>query len=300
MKRLHQAGFSISAIVVLALGCVIAAGAQAGQERAVDHRDDYRMDSISGGDFRDYISAHIREDDPWARSMRVFGSFHNHMHELMSQMARHGAQERGDGERVPEFTNRISGGDWTRYREALEEAGDTSAWFDLVRVTEIMHDRVHHAMARALIRDRDARNRDVDLGDFLRGDPLAHGEGIPGEGARRISMASLDEYREMAWRYDTESRYLHEAVQGMNVFAVVLDDLLTQWLVHAETLASEGCRPAPGLKARRGEGWSDYVANISACEDAEWREFARVAGLMRDRIHHMMHKMRVYNQHRDG
>ncbi len=100
-------------------------------------------------------------------------------------------------------------------------------------------------MTRSLIRDRVARNRDVDLSDYLRGEAMAHGEGIPAAGERNIS---------------------------------------------------EGCQPAPGLRARRGESWSAYVANITACEDAEWREFTQVAGLMRDRIHHMLHKLKPYSQ----
>jgi hypothetical protein len=296
MKYLHQIKDTRPVLIAFLLGCMLAAGAQAKPDSPLDHRDDYQMDSISGGEFRNYISAHIVEDDPWARSMRTFGSFHNHMHELMTRMARHGAQERGDGDRVPSFTHRISGGGWASYRQALEDAGDDSAWYELVRITEIMHDRVHHAMARSLMRDSTARNRDVDLSDYLRGEPLAYGEGIPAEDARRLSEVSLDEFREMAWRYDSESRYLHESVQSMIVFAHMLDDLLTQWLDYGEGLTAEGCQPSAGLKAQRGEGWPQYVSTISACEEDDWSEFVEVAGLMRDRIHHTMYKMTVYGQ----
>jgi len=288
MPFLQNFRSGVCVIVLFAFAAMV----HASEDSPLDHRDDYRMDSISGGDFRDYISTHITDGDRWARSMRTFGSFHNHMHELMSQMARHGAQERGD--KVPEFTHRISGGGWTEYREALEEAGDDSDWYELVRITEIMHDRVHHAMARSLIRDRDARGREVDLDDFLRGEPLAHGKGIPGDDARNITQISLDDYRERAWRYDTESPYLHKSVQSMIVFAHMLDDLLAQWLGYAETFESKSCRPTPALLAVRGDRWASYVAQLADCDDAEWREFATVAGLMRDRIHHMMHKMAVY------
>ena len=296
MKHFHQSSFMAPIIMLFVLGCTVAAGAIGSQEGSLDHRDDYQMDSISGGNFRDYISAHILEDDPWAHSMRAFGSFHNHMHELMTQLARHGAEERGDGDQIPEFTNRISGGGWASYRKALEEAEDDSAWYELVRITEIMHDRVHHAMARSLVRDRVARTRDVDLSDYLRGEAMAHGEGIPAAGERNISEVSLDDFRELAWRYDAESRYLHESVQSMIVFAHMLDDLLAQWLDYGEQLGAEGCQTAPGLRARRGESWSAYVANITACEEAEWREFTQVAGLMRDRIHHMLHMMMAYSR----
>lgn len=292
MKFPKQIRFITRGVVLFALSSILAATAYGSQESRLDHRDDYRMDSISGGDFRDYISSHITESDRWARSMRTFGSFHNHMHELMSYMGRYGAQERGD--QVPAFSNRISGGDWTEYRKALEKAEDDSAWYELVRITEIMHDRVHHAMARSLIRDQDARDREVDLDDYLRAKPLKPGEGIPSKSARNITVMSLDQFRERAWGYDTESRYLHQSVQSMIVFAHMLDDLLTQWLVYAETLDSKNCRPRPGLSAERGEGWSDYIAQIGQCDDVQWREFVLVAGLMRDRIHHMMHKMAAY------
>ncbi|MCP1728570.1 hypothetical protein J2T60_002584 [Natronospira proteinivora] len=296
MHRFKPIVSAIPAMVMLVLSGFAANELQAGSESPLDHRDDYQMDSISGGDFRDYISTHIQENDSWAHSMRAFGSFHNHMHELMTKMARHGAEERGDAEHVPAFSHRISGGQWGQYRQALEEAEDDSAWYELVRITEIMHDRVHHAMARSLIRDRDARGREVDLHDYLRGEALDHGEGIPAEDARRLSNASLDEFREMAWRYDADARYLHESIQSMIVFAHLLDDLLNQWLVYGDSLPAEGCRPEAGVKGQRAAGWQDYLSTIDDCPDAEWREFVKVAGLMRDRIHHMMYKMRVYSQ----
>ncbi|MCC5845473.1 MAG: hypothetical protein JJU05_14585 [Verrucomicrobia bacterium] len=294
MHPIRYLNYATQLILGLIMSLTVFADPPDMPEGRLDHRDDYRMDSISGGAFRNYISSHISEDDLWARSMRTFGSFHNHMHEMMSHMAEYAVELRGDRGHVPEFTHRISGGQWAAYRKSLEAAGDDSDWYELVRITEIMHDRVHHAMARSLIRDRDARGRDADLSEYLRGDPMDHGEGIPAEDARRLNHVTLDEFREWAWQYDVEPRLLHESVQSMIVFAHMLDDLLTQWLTYGETLETAACRPAPGLSDRRGEAWAEYVAQIDACEHAEWREFVLVAGLMRDRIHHMMYKMKHY------
>jgi len=108
------------------------------------------MDSISGGNFRDYVSTHITETDRWALSMRTFGSFHNFMHELMTQLVRHGESAHPERGEVPDFTNRISGGQWGDYRQALEDAGDGSPWYEFVRITEIMHDRIHHMMYKLM------------------------------------------------------------------------------------------------------------------------------------------------------
>lgn len=56
-----------------------------------------------------------------------------------------------------------------------------------------------------------------------------------------------------------------------------------------------GCTIAPGVKTRPGEGWSDYLSTLSGCQEAEWPELAHVAGLMRDRIHHMMSTIAAYS-----
>jgi len=56
----------------------------------LDHREDFEMESVSGGDFRSYVSDHITEEDRWAYSMQTLGNFHNLMHEMMSHIARHG------------------------------------------------------------------------------------------------------------------------------------------------------------------------------------------------------------------
>lgn len=107
------------ACIGLAAGLLLAVPS-ALADRALDHRDHYEMDSISGGAFRDYTSEHVTEDDRWARSMRTFGSFHNFMHELMSSMARYGRGERDEADLMPDFDQRISGGQWRDYRNALE------------------------------------------------------------------------------------------------------------------------------------------------------------------------------------
>ncbi|MDQ2078220.1 hypothetical protein [Marinimicrobium sp. ABcell2] len=256
-------------------------------------RDELPMDSMSGGDFRAYISKHIQEDDPWAQSMRTFGSFHNFMHELMTSMARHGALERGD-DTVPEFEHRISGGKWSTYREALHKAGEESLWSDLVEVTEVMHDRVHHAMVRSVVYDHASRGRDVDVVDYLRNEPMPAGEGIPSDQTHRFPIMSLEQFREVSWSYEAERRHWHSAMQQGLVFAHMLDDLLTQWLAYGADHADSACRPTEGAYRQRGLAWPAYAQSVADCEDADWREFVQVAGLMRDRVHHMLHLMASY------
>lgn len=86
MRPIHHLNYATQFILGLIMGLAVFADPPDMQEGRLDHRDDYRMDSISGGAFRNYISSHISEDDLWARSMRTFGSFHNHMHEMMYKM----------------------------------------------------------------------------------------------------------------------------------------------------------------------------------------------------------------------
>lgn len=260
----------------------------------LDHRSDYIMDSISGGNFRDYVSTHITEKDRWALSMRTFGSFHNFMHELMTQMVRHGENEHLERGETPDFSNRISGGQWSDYRQTLEDAGDDSPWYELVRITEIMHDRVHHAMARSLLYDHHVHSRDADPEDYLRGDILDFGEGIPDPDERSINTASLDEFREWAWRYDADTPEFHSSVQKMAVFAHMLDDMLTQWLEYGEEHSDPDCSPADGNESLRSAAWPNYAQQIVGCEDPLWRELVLVSDLMRDRIHHMMYKLMAY------
>lgn len=256
----------------------------------LDHRDDYAMDSLSGGAFRDYISEHIVEEDDWAHAARTFGSFHNFMHEMMTTMARHAVEERGD-ERFGEVGQRVSGGDWRNYRKALEADGDSGAWAELVQVTEIMHDRVHHAMARTVILDQARNERDADLADYLRGEPLEPGgEGVPDIDALNHRTVSLDEFRQFAWQHDTDHRHWHGAVEQLNAFAVQLDDLLAQWIAVGSAHAEPTCRPPAAVAGGRGEVFTDYAAAIVPCPDADWRELVEVASLMRDRIHHMLYK----------
>ena len=294
MQLSHSAHYAILTMLLFLLGGTPAGIDHQDRQDRLDHRSDFIMDSISGGNFRDYVSAHITEDDRWARSMRTFGSFHNFMHELMTQMVRHGENEHPERGEVPDVTNRISGGQWSDYRQALEDAGDNSPWYELVRITEIMHDRVHHAMARSLLHDHDARNRDADPEDYLRGDILDYGEGIPAAGERTVNRVSLDEFREWAWRYDADTPELHSSVQQMVVFAHMLDDLLHQWLAYGQELVDEGCRPADGSQALRGAAWPRYAEQVDGCGDPQWRELVLVGDLMRDRIHHMMYKLMAY------
>ena len=275
----------------LAVGAVDFADAS---ER-LDHRDDYVMDSISGGAFRDYISEHVLEQDAWAHATRTFGSFHNFMHEMMTTLAHHAVEERGD-ERFGEIDQRVSGGDWRNYRKALERADEAGAWVEFVRITEIMHDRVHHAMARTVILDQARNQRAADLDDYLRADPLEPGaDGLPSSEALNVRMVSLDEFRRFTWAHETDHRHWHASVEALNAFAVQLDDLLTQWIQVGSGHTEPACRPPEGVRTGRGEGFAEYSASVAPCSDAKWRELVQVASLMRDRVHHMLYKAVAYS-----
>ncbi len=281
------------------VGSVGLAAAQplAAQER-LDHRGDFRMNSISGGDFRQYISDHVHEDDRWGRAMRMFGTFHNHMHVMMTDLALYGAERLGDEDRVPDFENRISGGEWGDYREALEEDGVESLWRDFVQVTEIMHDRVHHAMYKSIVYDRVSRQRDADLDDYI-GEgraPYPPGETVLRTDQVRTERVSRDRFREFVWHGDFEDRHFHSAMQAMVVFDEMLYTLMTDWAEHGAGKVEAECRPLEvGARITRA-GWHEYASRVERCGEEEWRHLVQVTALMHDRIHHMMHRVMLHDE----
>ena len=268
------------------------------QERAttaaqsrVDHRDELTLNFISGGNFRNYISEHIREQDHWAHSMRMFGTFHNHMHEMMTDLTRHARDAKGHGALLPAFAERISGGDWTAYREALESSDEDEAWTELVLVAEVMHDRVHHAMYKSVAYDIESRGRDVELADYA--DDAEPFVSLDRE-ELSFELASMEAFRELAWHGHIEGAEWHGAIQGMMVFDEMLYAIMTDWAAIGAGMEAEACRP-PAFEGRITRAqWLEYERRVDACDDRAWRELVVVTGLMHDRIHHLMHAMMVY------
>ena len=184
------------------------------------HRDDFQMNSISGGDFRNYITDVITEDDLWANSMRTLGNFHNLMHEMMSELVYYDAKEMDGRDLVPDFENRISGGEWTDYRENMEARDISSPWMDFVHITEIMHDRFHHVMYKSTLYDLHAKGRDADLDDYI-GEgraPYTTEETMPNRDELVLHSVSADEFREFVWHGDYDGPRLHTSLQKMTVF----------------------------------------------------------------------------------
>jgi len=286
MKRFSR--LLLSAVITAA---ILIPGHAAGSD-GLTHREDFTMNAVGGGDLRDYVSEVVTEDDPWATSMRTLGTFHNLMHLMMTEMARYDAVHMTGAHRVPDFGARISGGDWTDYREAMEQAGDESSWREVVQVTEIMHDRVHHAMYKAVVHDHQSRDRDVDLSRYMRRDvPHPSEQTIPPEGTLTLPFISEDAFRELVWHTDFEQQHLYSSMQTMMVFANVLSDLMTQWANHGNAEKFDACRP-PVFQGRiDGAQWAAYAARVSDCDQQSWRQLVQVTGLMHDRIHHMMHVM---------
>jgi len=256
----------------------------------LDHREDFEMESISGGDLRTYVSDHITEDDRWAYSMQTLGNFHNHMHEMMSHIARHGMEERYENH-IPDFQPRISGGEWTEIRKGLEQDGIQSPWQELVQIGEIMHDRVHHAMAKSVLYDSEINHREANPADYLRTEPMDPDVAIPDAGQLNYNFISQKEFREMVWEYEIEEVYKHASFQAMAVFNHMLYDLLNQWAVIGSQHEDPACRPPEDTERVTKESWSQYASQIETCGDQTWTELVMISNLMKNRIHHMMYKL---------
>jgi len=256
----------------------------------LDHRDDFEMESISGGDFRSYVSDNITEGDHWAYSMQTLGNFHNLMHEMMTHLARHGKEERNENH-IPDFQQRISGGEWAEIREGLEQDGVQSSWQELVQIAEIMHDRVHHVMAKSVLYDHEINEREAGPADYLRKEPMDPEIAIPDTDQLNYNFISQDEFREMVWDYDIDKDYKHAAFQSMAIFNHMLYDLLNQWAVIGSDHEDPACRPAEGTSRISKESWTKHASKIESCSDQTWAELVMISNLMKNRIHHMMYKM---------
>jgi len=282
--------YCLSVLLFLSLFGLENATSQVNQTNQFDHRDDFEMESISGGDFRDYVSTHIVEDDAWAYSMHTLGNFHNHMHEMMSEIARYAQEDLGE-DYVPQFDLRISGGEWTTFRENLEKNNLHSGWLELVQISEIMHDRVHHVMSKALIYDTEIRDRDVQPDEYLRTAPLPPDIGIPSQELLRLNFISQDEFREFTWNAEFESDHLHASIQKMAIFNHLLYDLLNQWADISSKHETIECRPESDRFRMNSDSWTDFSNQIDRCDDSTLKELVQISELMKNRIHHMMYKM---------
>ena len=282
-------------ITTLLIGLTLTA-----QADDLPHRDDFTMNAIGGGDFRAYVMDHVAEDDGWAQAMRTLGVLHNHMHEMMTQFAHHAMEETDQGERVPGFEQRISGGEWSDYRAALEENADTGSWPDMVQITEIMHDRVHHMMVSAVFYDHASRQRDADLeGDYLDGRaPHPQRDTLPEAASLKVEFPAPDAFRERVWRDPIDGERWHAALQKVTVFEVLLQDLMTQFAQYGMAKLDSACRPPEGASRVSGEDWSAYADRVSACEETEWQHLVRITGLAHDRVQHMALALLRYDAER--
>ena len=227
------------------------------------------MNSISGGDFRQYISDHVVEEDRWGHAMRLFGTFHNHMHEMMTDLALYGAERLGNKGRVPHFQLRISGGEWGEYRERLEADGVESSWREFVQATEIMHDRVHQAIYKSTVHDRVSRARDVDLNRYIGEDRAPHppGETVVGPDAVRTESIPRDRFRDFVWHGAFEDRHFHAAMQKVLVFDQMLYTLMTEWALYGAEKEEGSCQP-PSVGERISPGeWRAYAEQVEGCGD---------------------------------
>jgi hypothetical protein len=263
-----------------------------GQDAIHDHRDDFRMNSVSGEEFRIYISRNITEDDIWAVSMKKFGTFHNLMHEMMSDLARY---DGGKGFHFPEFEIRISGGEWTRYREILEQQQENSSWLDFVIVTELMHDRVHQPMYYSMKVDNEMYNRQENIEHYAgpQRAPYQHEEVLPELSDLNLKSIARDEFREIIWHNVIDDKNLHAGMQKMLVFDEMLDDLLQLWAQQANQINLRECR-ADFSDRITSQQWDQYAYSLDDCQNNNWKAFAKSVSLMQNRINHMMYMLVNY------
>ncbi|MCH8558130.1 MAG: hypothetical protein LAT84_09920 [Balneolia bacterium] len=293
----HAVTSGLLLLIILLSPALLFAQSESESGKDFNHRDSFYMNSIGGGDFRTYITSHVTEEDTWAYAMRSFGIFHNLMHEMMSNMVRYDLDVYGVESRIPEFTERISGGGWTDYRKKLAEDDSVSEeWLHFVKVLEIMHDRVHQAMYKSVIYDLQNNQRAAVITDYADENraPYETDETFPDLSGFSPEFISNDDFREIAWHSGIEGRYLHATVQQMTQFSHMLEELTTLWADHSRSLTHESCR-ADAIEPRMGfENFSNYTASSGLCADEEWSNLMAAAGLMQTRIHQMMAAFTAY------
>lgn len=260
-------------------------------------RDDFAMNSVSGGEFRRYVTEQVTASESsyerqWQYSMQTLGVFHNVMHEMMTDLARYGESTYPTAA-LPDFSFRISGGQWTEYQQALaEEFPAEHPWRYFVNVMEVMHDRVHHVMLNAMRYDIEVFERETALAEYVSDDRMPHAEAdtLPAPAELKLASVHKDTLRDFVWHGDYDNEYLHAALQKLMAFDVMLRDLQSQWLVYANNPANpaldEACRyQLDGGMMGIGE-WYDY-AQRSECGNEQWRHLIRVTDLMQRRVNHM-------------
>ncbi|KEO75807.1 hypothetical protein [Anditalea andensis] len=266
--------------------CISFSKVSTGQQ---DHRDDFDMNAIGGGAFRDYISAHITEDDLWATSMKKFGTFHSLMHEMMSELARYNGGAEDETDMIPDFTERISGGEWTAYRKNIEK-NEEGTWKDFVQQAELMHDRVHQAMFYAVMLDNQLKNRGVNITEYADEDraPYDVGDVLPELHTLNLNHIHRDSFRDFVWHSDKlKGRHLHAAMHLMMTFDEMRDDLINIWAQHANKLHEPSCAGTFGDRIKMID-WDQYSSSIENCADEDWKAFVKSISLMQNRINQMM------------
>lgn len=273
-------------------------GAAAGDQHRlehIDHRDEFLMNFIGGGAFRQYISENVKENERWVRAMQKFGIFHDLMHELMSELAWHHLHELKGEMTVPDFGKRMSGGGWTEYRKEVEKNPDKvpETWRELVQQVEVMHDRVHHAMYKATVYDHIHFKREVKLSTetYLRYEPKPTEQVIPAPETLRFEAATVEAFRQRVWADDFKHKHWRSAMQKMIVWREMLGDMLIEWARYAREQKHESCRPDDFNVNFTGKDWSRYASEIESCEDDLWRNKVKIVDLMRKRIDQLMYIM---------
>lgn len=263
--------------------CALLAAPASAEE--IPQRDDMEMNSIGGGEFREYVLEYISEGEAFYRPMRTFGTVHNVMHQMMTELAAYARDVREDAH-VPDFDDRMSGSDWSDYREALEEAGEEGAWKDLVHVIEVMHDRVHHAMYKAVVHDHQSMGRDSELSDYVR-DPedTSEDELIPERDEIDAAYLGLESFRTLIWEKEPQSRHWRAVIQNAMAFAHLKEQLTQQWVQYGTDHMTGACQPQSAGYYISSEEWENFMAQVAECEDESWRHLMQTHDLAQLRVH---------------
>ncbi len=190
-------------------------------------------------------------------------------------------------ELVPDFEDRISGGEWTELRGAMEEA-EENEWLDFVQVVEVMHDWIHQAMLYAIVFDNENYSRDLDISTYADEDRMPHEikATLPGLSENGFSGEVVQHFRERTWHSEKDGVHHHTAWQLMMAFEEMTQDLTFLWATASrEIFAARECLPLEGKPSEVVGNWNEYALRSEACTDESWSAFVHTTAWMQARIH---------------
>lgn len=281
-------------LAALALGLTLTS-AHAADDHV--HQTAEPLNFVTGGQFRSYVQQNVTEPTAWTYSMRSFGTLHNQMHHMMGEFGHHARSYRKDAA-VPDFGVVMSGGEWMKYGKALVTADAKGPWAELVAQTQVMHDRLHHALFDAMHYDAQVHGRKIDLAPF-RSPPVnaTPARLYPARASLEMRYTPLEAFRDRHWSGgEREAAHWQSAMQATVTFAHTLSDLTRQWLAYGAANKTGACAPDSAVALHDVDAqWQRYAARVADCKEADWRHLVQVTDLMRGRIHELLGVVAAYD-----